>query len=272
VGFFTTGDLGFLDKGPWLESLGFDHWEGAEHPFYEGWPRAGFNAAEDRALYLRLQDWMQQRDASRPFFAFALTVQSHPPFVDPATRKLDEAAVFTAVDREIGRFEGELRERGFFNHGLLLITGDHRSMTPLRAQERASYGDLAFARVPMVVVGASGLPGGRIDLPFQQTDLLPSLADLVGADSCATADQGRFLRADPSPPSWILHARGDARNRIDVYFGDRRGALLLDGDASRWVGERPPQWRQIEDHIHADRIQRGALDSDIEELIRILGR
>ena len=69
----------------------------------------------------------------------------------------------------------------------------------------------------------------------------------------------------------MLHARGDARNRVDVYFGEGRGALLLRGDHSEWIGDRPPQWQAIADGIHRDRIERGVLDSDIEELIRILG-
>jgi lipoteichoic acid synthase len=272
VNFFTSGDLGFLEKAPWLQSLGFDHWEGAEHPFYAGWPRGGFSAAEDRALYLRLLDWMQGPEAERPWFAFVLTVQSHPPFVDKDSGKLDEAAVFSAIDAEVGRFHDELAARGFFEHGLLLITGDHRSMTPLHPDERAQHGDAAFARVPMIVVGDSGLPRGAIDTPLSHTDLLPSLADLVGRESCRRADQGLFLREDVVAPAWILHARGDARNRIDVYAERGSSALILDGDDSRWIGDRPPQWQAIEDDIHRDRIRRGELDSDIEALIEILGR
>lgn len=271
VAFFTTGNLGFLDKRPWLEALGFDHVEGSEAPFYAGWPRYGFDAAEDRALYLRLFDWMDKRDAATPFFAFALTVQSHPPFVAQDTGKLDEPAVFRAVDAQVGRFVRELRERGFFEHGVLMITGDHRSMTPLHSEERATHGAEAFARVPFVIVGDSGLPAGAVDGAFQQTDLLPSLADLTAAESCTRLDQGRFLRPDPQPASWVVHARGDARNRVDVWFGEGHGALLLRGDQSEWIGDRPPQWQAIADGIHRDRIERGALDSDIQELVRILG-
>jgi lipoteichoic acid synthase len=270
--FFTTGDLGFLDKSPWLEALGFDRWEGAEHAFYQGWPRFGFGAADDRALYLRLLDFIGKRDASRPFFAAALTVQSHPPFVDRKSGVLDEEAVFRAVDAEIGRFADELQQRGFFDDGILLVTGDHRSMTPLRPEERAAHGTRAFARVPMVAIGATGLPRGRIDAPFQQTDLRASLADLVGSESCATAGEGRFLRADPQPPAWIAHVRGDARSRIDFYLGDEAGVLLLKGDDSEWSGARPAEWQAIADGIHRDRIRRGALDSDLGALVEILGR
>jgi lipoteichoic acid synthase len=272
VNFFTSGDLGFLEKTPWLKALDFDHWEGAEHPAYGGWPRYAFGAAEDRALYERLLAWMAEPGAASPWFAFVLTVQSHPPFVDHDSGRLDEAAVFARVDAELGRFHDALVQRGFFDNGLLLITGDHRSMTPLHAEERARFGDRAFARVPMVVVGDVGLPRGAVQGNFQQTDLLASLADLTGSRSCRRRGQGLFLRSDPVAAEWVMHARGDARNRIDVYHAAGEGALILDGDDSRWIGERPPEWRSIEDEIHRDRLRRGVLDSDIAELIRLLGR
>jgi lipoteichoic acid synthase len=272
VAFFTTGDLGFLDKAPWLRGLGFDHWEGAEAQFYAGWPRYAFSAAEDRALYLRLEQWMAQRDRTRPFFAFALTVQSHPPFVDLATQRLDERAVMRVVDAALADFIDRLEASGYFERGILIVTGDHRSMTPLHPAERAAFGARAFSRIPFIVAGASGLAPGPIDAPFQQTDLLPSLRDLTAAEACHGPDEGRFLRADPRPPAWVLHARGDLRNRIDVYVGAEDGALLLDGDDSRWIGARPPQSDALADRIHRDRIRRGALDADVEALLRIMGR
>lgn len=272
TGFFTTGNLGFLDKTPWLQSLGFEHPEGAEHPFYAGWPRYAFGAAEDRALYLRLLQWMDQRSSDRPFAAFALTVQSHPPFVDITTGKLDEAAVMRAVDLEIGRFVGELEARRFFEQGVLLITGDHRSMTPLHPQERRAFGARAFARVPLVVVGASGLPPGRIDEPFQQTDLLPSVEDLVGTSICSTPGQGRLLRADPRAPSWVLHVRGDRRNRIDIHQSDRSNALILAGDDSRWEEPAPDGWQSISDGVHRKRIELGTREMDMPALLQFLGR
>ena len=63
---------------------------------------------EDRALYLRPFDWMQARDASKPFFAFALTVQSHPPFVAHDSGALDEPAVFRATDAALPYMDSSL--------------------------------------------------------------------------------------------------------------------------------------------------------------------
>ena len=94
VAFFTTGDLGFLDKTPWLKALASITSRARRLRS----TRAGraTDSARPRIArcYLRLFDWMDARDASKPFFAFALTVQSHPPFVAHDSGKLDEPAVF----------------------------------------------------------------------------------------------------------------------------------------------------------------------------------
>jgi len=54
--FLTTGDLGFSNKGAWLENTGFHYVEGHMHPYYKGWPRYHFLSAPDEALYNRATD------------------------------------------------------------------------------------------------------------------------------------------------------------------------------------------------------------------------
>lgn len=268
-GFFTTGDLGFLDKPSWFRALGFDHWEGAEHPFYEGMPRGPFAAAEDRALYQRTLQWMDAAP-DQPWLAFLLNVESHPPFVDRATGALSEEAAFRRADHAFGEFHRALQARGFFDEGVLIVLGDHRSMTPLRPQERTRFGESALARVPMLVAGASGLPRGEVRAAFQQADLLPSLLQLVGDESCHRRDQGRFLRAQPQSPEWVVHVRGDQRSRIDLYSAAGNGALLLRGDDSQLVGELPEGMEHVADRLHAARVRRGVLESDVPAILRIV--
>ncbi len=39
----------------------------------------------------------------------------------------------------------------------------------------------------------------------------------------------------------MIHVRGDDRDRLDVYWGERDVAgFHLDGDASDWISDRPP--------------------------------
>lgn len=268
-GFFTTGDLGFLDKPSWLRALEFDHWEGAEHPFYEGMPRGPFAAADDHALYQRVQQWMDAKPDS-PWIGFLLNVESHPPFVDRDTGALSEEAAFRRADRAFGEFYRALEARGFLDNGVLIVVGDHRGMTPLWPEERARFGESALARVPMLVAGASGLPRGEVRERFQQTDLLPSLLQLTGDEACHRSDQGRFLRADPQPPAVIVHVRGDQRSRVDFYSVAGEGALLLRGDDSELVGALPPHADMLADQLHAARARRGVLDSDVPAILRIV--
>ena len=264
--FFGSFNVEFINTRTWLTRVGFDSVEGVDHPFYKDLPRFEFGAAEDRALFDRILQWLDARENGRdaradknetltPFFVTALTISTHPPFINPENGHASEAEVFHYADRQLARLQRELEQRGFFKNGILLITGDHRSMTPMHAEERERYGDRAFARVPLIAVGGP-LPRGAIQGRFQQSDLAPSLAYLTGTQSCRNAGQGSYLRADPQPAQYTLHVRGDEHGRIDVAFDGGAGALLLAGDASRSIGATPIDWSRITDWIHADRIAR----------------
>src|SRR5690606_7220753 len=128
------------------------------------------------------------------------------------------------------------------------------------------HGAAAFARVPLIVAGGSGPK--VVEAPFQQTDLLPSLAQLTADSACRDAGQGWLLAAPPQPPAWVLHVRGDQRSRIDVHHAGGSGALVLAGDDSHWTGNPPPQAASIAATIHRDRIRRGALQTDMTGLLR----
>lgn len=255
--YFTSGDLGFVDSKTWLDGIGFDSVEGSESPFYAGMRRWQFDAPEDHALFARLLDWIDRRDDTRPFVATLLTVTTHPPFIDPRSGKPDELDAFRYLDAQLAWLHDELDARGFFAHGVLLVTGDHRSMTPLHPAEYARWGETAFARVPMVVMGAVDMP--KVVAPaFAQTDFPASFAELAGLDDyCRDEAHGSFLRADPAPASFLLHASGQQRNRVDVFFdrGRRRATYLLDGDRGTWQGDPPPNRDTIQRFIDAQRIQ-----------------
>lgn len=266
--FFTTGDLGFLDKTDWLKALGFDSYEGAEQPFYNGWKRRHFNAAEDQALYQRFLQWLDMQHSNSPSFSMLLTVSTHPPFINPEDESADEPGVFRYADHQLGMLYAELKQRNFFQHGILLISGDHRSMTPLFLEETRRFGNTALARTPLLIVSdLPGLPHGRIDAAFQQTDFLPSLIELTQTQACRSAAQGWFLRQNPLPAAYITHARGDKRGYVDIYFDQQQGEVVLDGDNSHWQGPKPPDWQQIALGIHADRIQRGVNDENFLDFI-----
>lgn len=253
---FTTESLEFLDQGTWLRALGFDHVEGSENPYYAKLPRGQFGAAEDAALFGRFEQWLEQRRDPRPFVAVLLTVSSHPPFVNPRTGRIDQEGTFRYVDDQLADFHDALAKRGFFDNGILLITGDHHSMTPIDREEYAKFGERSFSRIPLIVMGAVDMPK-VVDVPFQQSDFPASLAHILGVDYCRTSFNGIFLDPKPQPARYVVQARGDDRNRVDVYYDDRVASYREDGDASSWMGAPPPDAATVAAWIDTQRLRNG---------------
>ncbi|MHB8448312.1 MAG: LTA synthase family protein [Rudaea sp.] len=254
---FTTASLAFLGTGAWLRELEFDHVEGNENPYYANLPKGQFGAAEDAALFGRFEQWLDQRRDPRPFVAVLLTVSSHPPFVNPRTGKIDPEGTFRYVDNQLADFHDALARRRFFDNGILLITGDHHSMTPISREEYAKFGERAFARIPLIVAGAVDMPK-VVDAPFQQSDFPASVAHILGVDYCRTPFNGIFLDPQPAPARYVVQARGDNRNRVDIYYGDRVASYREDGDASAWIGAPPPDAPAIAAWIDTQRLRNAA--------------
>jgi hypothetical protein len=237
--FFTTGDTGIAGRDQWLKALGIGHVEGAEHPFYNGMPRASFNAAEDKALIDRFLQWHGEPRGRAPFMATLLTVATHPPFVLPATGVRSEAESFREMDRQVARLASTLEARGFFDRGVMIVIGDHRAMTPIPPAEFERLGPSAPVRVPAIAIGRAGVAPGGHDEPAQQTDLIPSLRHLLSDRTCRSAWQGRFLGGPVDPPEYLVHDDPLRRNELVLEKPDGQYRLLLDGDDTRWI-EAPP--------------------------------
>lgn len=251
---FTTESLAFLNTGAWLHALQFDAVEGSENPYYSGMQRWQFGAAEDAALFGRFEQWLDARHDARPYVAVLLTVSSHPPFVNPRTGKIDPQGTFRYVDDQLADFHDALAQRGFFDNGILLITGDHHAMTPIEREEYAKYGERSFARIPLIVAGAVDMPK-VVDAPFQQSDFPASLAHVLGVNYCRTPFNGIFLDPQPQPARYVVQARGDDRNRVDVYYDDRVASYMENGDTSGWQDTPPPQADMVAAWINTQRLR-----------------
>lgn len=268
--YFRTADLNFLHTGAWLQNLGFDHVEGPEHPFYADLPRGSFNEPGDHALYQRFLQWYAHERPNDRFFAVLQTTTTHPPFQIPGEKGHNENAAFRYADREIGAFVRALESQHFFDRGLLVITGDHRSMTVRRPGEQALLGDEAPARIPALLLGAEFRQRGKLEGQWQQTDFLPSLLAANGLNSCTDALTGRFF-GPMTQPEVILHAEGLTRDRVLVRLRDlpQPYEIELDGDSTHWVTEPP---RQPLDVIREVNRQRAARPEDPEDFTENLLR
>ncbi len=230
--YLATSNLAFLDKGRWLRALGFDSIEGHDAPDYASSNRLAFEAPPDAALYqAALVRVRRLRAEGRPFLLCLETTSSHLPWTDPDGTASTEERVMRYVDAQIGAFHDALRASGYFGHGILLVTGDHRLMAPVTPAESRRFGTSAYARIPLVAVGA-GLAPRRVDAPFQQADVIRSL-ECEMTEACPVDSwRGDFLADPPVPPVCVFHPLVNERELVWVRCGGSEGLVRLDGDAT----------------------------------------
>ena len=234
--FITSASLSFSSTGEWAESLGFDYIEGSEHIYYKDWPRFAFSAAADEALYTRALSRIKE-NAKQKFFLFVKTASTHHPFTDPVSGVPSEEKTVKYADKQIGAFYDHLIKSGFFENGLLIITGDHRTMTALNRNEIEAFGvRRAAARVPAIISY-----GGRRQSVYtelsQHTDIYNGLKNLISDRVCFSALAGDPFVSTPIFPKYVLHKQGGRRGEISVFSGQKNAAIKLDGDQTRYVTE-----------------------------------
>lgn len=228
--FLTTGNLGFLNKGVWLKDIGFGTIEGHDAPFYKGMERYQFDAAPDAALYGRALQVLEMPRV-RPVFMALETVSTHLPNVDPITGTHSQELTLRYADHQLGEFVRSLKSRGFFEHGNLIVTADHRAMVPMADAEMSMYGDRGFARIPLTIIGKGVAKGVEVTKGFSQTDLLPSLSHLTGHGThCMANDQGTLLPVATHAPRCIFTQRSYSKNDVIAQCASSDFKVHLNGD------------------------------------------
>lgn len=217
-------------------------------------PRFAFAAPADGVLYDELLRQIDDFSAQQqnPFFLGAVTVSSHLPWTDPEGVSHSPDRVWNYVDAQLVRFYRELVQRNFFERGILIITGDHRQMTPVAEWEWGAFGGSARNRVPLVLIGNS-MPAGRIDTRLlQQADLFRKFAHITDPEKVLSEEvvvPDRFskplLRKGSSIVQFNLFTReGGARTNSS-------GFLL--GNSIEWQPPPPTVTAPVERFIHRQR-------------------
>lgn len=251
--FLTNADLGFIGLDHFLNGLGLNRSRGRDDvEAMRLAPRIVQDAPSDAYLYheamLSVRRLMSRDD---PFLLTIATTSTHLPYTHPDGGPDTPEAVWEWSLQQLLSFYLQLSKSGFFENGILLITGDHRQMRPLTGVETERYGASARARVPLLAIGGI-YPGGTIDERFfQQSDLLRKLGKIHQSE------------ADLSPfPIWVerynrKYGRIELINNLSVFseaeHGRREYRMLVPGNRVEWLDEKPPFARQVEIGIHTQR-------------------
>lgn len=146
----SADDIGGLRK-VW-ELAGFDYFYEGNDPFYADSERLTFNTVPDLDMYKNLLSKMQDWEKKGPYFTFLMTSTSHGPYIVPKTHELDYHKCIEYVDDSLYYLYQELEKRGFFDNGMLVVTGDHRYMEEYSHDEKKKHDKRGIARVPLIIV------------------------------------------------------------------------------------------------------------------------
>ncbi len=253
VEFLTNSDLGFIGLNHFLDGLGLDSSRGRDE--VDGMRdavRIVQDAPSDALLYtealIRLEQLSQDH---RPFLLTIATTSTHLPYRHPEGGSDSPVAVWDWSMRQLTGFYRRLSEMGYFEDGILLVTGDHRQMKPLTRAETERYGGSARARVPLLLIGKA-YPAGVIDERFfQQSDLLRMLGKIQLGN-----------RSLSPHPIWVerynrKYGRIDLIDSLSVFDETDSGwheyRLRIPGNRIEWLGDRPTFARKVETSIHTQR-------------------
>ena len=251
--FLTNADLGFIGLDNFLRGLGLDRSRGRdEFDDMRSAPRVVQDAPSDAYLYREALISVPQLLTSRqPFLLTIATTSTHLPYSHPSGGPDTPEAVWDWSMEQLRLFYAQLLGNGFFDNGILLITGDHRQMRPVNEAEIERYGGSARARVPLLVIGKT-YPRGQIDNRFfQQSDLLRKLGLINQLET----------RLSPQPV-WVerynrKYGRIELINSLSVFDESDQGRheyrIKVPGNRIEWLGEKPKFARQVEMAIHTQR-------------------
>jgi|GEM_PF-1415686 len=179
--FLASTSLRFRGQYDYLSHIGFERIEDLDHSeFLINFPRYSLDAPSDSVLYRRIIDYLSEVSSyGAPIALIVATSSSHPPYIDPLGRAPTDENRWNYIDQTVYGFYRELKETGFLEEGLLVITSDHRKMEPISTREREVFGGSAGHRVPLIIVGDRVNRTGVDNRYFQQQDLIRMLPQAI---------------------------------------------------------------------------------------------
>jgi hypothetical protein len=257
--FLTNSDLSFIGLNHFLDGLGLDRSRGRdESESMRDAVRVVQDAPSDQFLYDEaIATVSELSDSGAPFLMVLATTSTHLPYAHPEGGPDTAEAVWTWSLQQLTEFQRELKKAGYFDNGLLLITGDHRQMRRLTKQETERYGASARARVPLLIIGEDYSANTMDDRFFQQSDLLRKL-DSVSQTNALLSPH----------PIWVerynrKYGRLELIDNLSVFDqaddGRHEYQLTISGNHIDWMDGKPDFATEIELLIHKQRSQHQSL-------------
>lgn len=227
--FLIGCSLSWLGMKQFLEHVGFDRIRGRrEVSRFTDDKIHVFSSVSDEVLYAELLDTVKSWKKTERNLLFVATSSSHTPWSNPRTKETGENAAFQYVDDTISELYENLLKTGFFDDGILVITGDHRKLSPPSQEEINRYSWETYGRVPLLILGKN-VPEDSIDERYlQHTEVLKNLGKLIKGEELPEKE----ILFTSISSSGFLRYRGEREGNLWIFNKALKGAripFILDG-------------------------------------------
>ncbi len=222
--YLQAAPMTFMLKDKFMPTIGFAQSIGDEY-FEAAYSRNKWGVDDRTFLQQSLRKIEELRGAGRPWFLTLLTAGTHHPLNIPrevarGARTDRRRLAFGHLDRAAGEFVAELEARGVLDDTLVLLTSD---------ESQGWYGGVSAGEIRLTQNWGfliAMLPGGaklRVDAPFAQLDIPPSILDWLGLADLAHGFSGRSVFRRYARP----RALGFANTYAESLGGVREDGLMV---------------------------------------------
>lgn len=176
--FMQSANLGYMQKGPFAEGVGFEERYGDNSYDAEG--KSNDWGVDDLTLYGNAFRKIQELEGEKkPWFATLLTSGTHHPYNVPGLANPTYRQAVRYADSSLKTFLDNLRESGILEKTLVFITRDESSGSRGVGVAR----ELSVNHAPLIVLAPNSSRPSLRDEPFMQSDIFLSIVDYAGLES-----------------------------------------------------------------------------------------
>lgn len=198
---FHTNDVKFWHRDALYPALGFDRYY--DQRFFRDEDFVHFGSSDEVLYRKSVAELKALADEGQKVYANLISMSAHHPFNLPAHKDtFDPPERFRGTfvgdylrsqhyaDKALGLFIEEMKAAGLWENSLIVIYGDHMGMPvySLTKEDRSllkellgrTYGYYDMLRVPLLIIAPGALEPQTIETVGGQTDIMPTVANLVG--------------------------------------------------------------------------------------------
>ena len=223
-----------LDKDKQLKVSNYNYISFNNDSFYNNSKKDGvFFSANDEELFAKIVHDLKL--SKEPVFFLTTTISTHTPYMVPWGGHSIEKA-YAYADMTIKNFIKNLEEIGYFDNGIVVVTGDHVGWASNNNVDLSSVESLMeLQKVPLIVI--NGKDHGVVidDVSFSHTSLGVMLEYLMLPKYYQNKYQINPL-VDRNSNEYVFHYDDQKINTFNIKYGSKEDEILLDGDQTRFLG------------------------------------